>query len=1823
VNVEEILAVCCDRRIKLWRDGEQLRYRAPPGALDEQLTAQIRTQRAAILQRLGDGLCQPDPANLHERFPLTPVQAAYVLGRNTAFAFGGNACHLYADYSWSAGINTERLESAWNDCVRAHPMLRAIIEDAAWQRVLHDTPWQHLTVHDLRDAKSTTVDSHLHQVRDRLDHAVHDLTQWPILRPEVTLTATQTILHLSVDFALIDYASLQMLLHEWQRRYDDPAWKPEPLTVSFRDYVMYEQHARTSEDYAKDRSWWVARLEQLPGRPELPIHHDGEQAGIKFSHRHGRLDERTWTSLCTHASVYGLSSAGVVLAAFAEVIGRWSQSTAFCLNLTVLNRPPVHRQIDAVLGDFTTLSLLAVDSIQGDTFVERARRIGEQIFDDLEHRRYSGVELLRELARQQGRGADLMPVVFTSGIGNMQRLLQSTSHTLQPPLYMVSQTPQVWLDCQVTDQFGGLEFGWDVREGVFLPGVVDEMFQAYDRLLRQLADSASNWQTTDDLLLPKPSESVQTHPTAGTNIAAGFTAQALRTPQASVVIDVHGTYSYQQIAQMAAAVCSALQALNIKAGDRIAVLIPKCAEQLMAVLGIIQSGAVYVPVDVRQPETRQRTILDRANVAAVVSLSGVAVTVSEPRVNVDTLQADPLWPPRPGHPANGSDPAYIIYTSGSTGTPKGVQLSHAAVCNTLVDINERYAVGPDDCMLGLAELSFDLSVYDLFGVTAQGALLVLPDPARSGDPSHWAELMMQHKITLWNSVPAQSAMLMDYLESEPALDIPGPRCVLWSGDWIPISLPTRWWHRWPQSQLYSLGGATEAAIWSIEHPIRPEDTELPSIPYGRALRGQTVEVLDFLGRRCPSRVQGEIYIGGIGLALGYADDPEQTAQRFIMHRDGRRLYRTGDLGRYRSDGIIEFLGRQDNQVKIRGHRIELAEVDAALFAQPEVATVATIVLGERSERRLVSFATLHPVSVNTDEVQAQMWEAAQSIRSVFEAQTWPVKSELDRSLTQLRQACSASLAQWLSASGIFECDMAMDFATLCERLHVPPAYHRLLRHWLRMLTEDRYLLYSEAGWRVTSETPTRDAQACWEAFVKDADVRLWPTALTDYLRNSAAQLAAQVTGETSPTLLMFPESSTHIAEAMYSQGLHAQALHDGMARAAAHIVERQPQRTWRILEIGAGTGAASTKVIEALAPLVQAGTRIEYLFTDVSGFFLAVARERYSAYPWVRCLPFDMNGDPLQQNIPPHSLDMVLSSGALNNARNTRKVIANLRELSTSDAWWLIQELVCEHPEISISQGLMMESPEDERIGTDDLFIHTTQWLQWLTAHPRDQAIAVTSSGSPLRQLGYDILLVRVKIDARRLAPQALLAALAERLPRYMLPSQLRVLDHMPVTPNGKIDRRRLADLAQTADDVLMPPHISAQEATHDELTTRLIGHWEAVLNGQKLGADQDFFAAGGDSLQLTKLIARLREHEAIAQAHPFDRLLRQALSVPTPAGMANFLRIHAEPSSVDVRHTTPMRKISSGMVIHAPTGARRNITTPIHLTKGNGTPRVIVHEGLGTLHAYRAAIPALSSISPLFGYTVHDSDDYLAISPTHLNVTLGRRYAQALWRKGLREVRVLGYCSGGLVALELAKALLQFGGNVQALDIVSSYRIPYLIEDDLLLLYNYAATLGLPCEELGFPSVDVLAHALGRVLEVQPEHVAPGAITKQLQEMNHICPPSDVLRRRVFNTACGQQDTIAAEQANLLLQEQERRYHVFAHSVQASHWSGRAAYTGSIRLCVPQQCNPLISEPESALSAYWQSQALDGFTMVSIAGTHFNCLTENFVTEHLAGEAL
>ncbi|HEV2707197.1 MAG TPA: amino acid adenylation domain-containing protein, partial [Pyrinomonadaceae bacterium] len=303
------------------------------------------------------------------------------------------------------------------------------------------------------------------------------------------------------------------------------------------------------------------------------------------------------------------------------------------------------------------------------------------------------------------------------------------------------------------------------------------------------------------------------------------------------------------------------------------------------------------------------------------------------------------------------DLAYVIYTSGSTGTPKGVMIDHRGAVNTILDINERFHLSADDRILALSSLSFDLSVYDIFGTLAAGATLVVPDVTPSPDPAHWAEMVKQHQVTVWNTVPALMQMLVEYVGDERRGMLESLRLVMLSGDWIGLSLPDEVRRQATRAHVVSLGGATEASIWSILYEIGAVESEWKSIPYGHPMRNQQIYVLNERMEECPEWVTGQLYIGGVGLAKGYWRDEERTSRSFIEHGGwGERLYRTGDVGRQLATGEVEFLGREDYQVKVQGHRIELGEIEAAIGSHRRVKAAVVSAVGDRhASKSLVAY----------------------------------------------------------------------------------------------------------------------------------------------------------------------------------------------------------------------------------------------------------------------------------------------------------------------------------------------------------------------------------------------------------------------------------------------------------------------------------------------------------------------------------------------------------------------------------------------------------------------------------------------------------------------------------------------------------------------------------------------------------------------------------------------------------------------------------------------------------------------------------------------------
>ncbi|WP_305072978.1 non-ribosomal peptide synthetase [Micromonospora okii] len=1787
----ELIADLRDQGVHLWEDQGRLRFRGPKGALTEERRRALAEHRDAVLAHLaGQGATVvPDPEHRHDPFPLTEVQLSYLLGRSDLYEYGDSPCQVYAEVEFP-DLDPERLEDAWNHLVRRHDMLRAVFDPQGSQQVRPEVPRHHVPVTDLRGEPDDRIEAHLGATRERMDHHRYDPQRWPLFALAVTLTDRHAVLHVSIDFLVADYLSTQVLLDELRQLY--AGGKLPELEITFRDYLLAQRAARDEVAYDRDREYWLSRLDTLPGAPELPVLPQRGDGPARFRRLSTVLPAERWAALRAAARERQVTPSTAVLAAVAEVIGRWSRQPRFCLNLTLLNREALHPQVDRLVGDFTTVSLLEVDNSVDAAFADRAVTLQQRLWADMDHRSFSGVEVMREIGRRRGRSEALMPVVFTSTLGVAEGGRAAQEDTADGRVgYGRSQTPQVWIDAQAVEEDGDLHVRWDVRERVLPDEVVEDMFAQLGDLLLRLATDASTWSLAAPVTLPE----AQSRRRAAVNdvpaplpeglLTDGVLAAADRDPARTAVVDGRRTLTYGELVAGAGAVAEALRAQGLAPGDLVALVMEKGWEQVVGALGVLLAGGAYLPIEAGQPAARRDRILADAGVRHALTQSWLDPRLTVPVVAVDTVEPAAETPPPPERAPD--DLAYVIYTSGSTGVPKGVMMSHRAALNTIADVNRRFGVTDADRVLALASLGFDLSVYDIFGVLGVGGSVVLPDADRRGDPSHWAELVAAHRVTLWNSVPVQLQLLEDYLAVEPRDDLDSLRLALVSGDWIPVSLPDRVRARWPRLRLVGLGGATEAGIWSIFHPIERVDPDWPSIPYGTPLANQSFHVLDAAGRPCPEHVPGELYIGGAGLALGYLNDERQTAERFPQHPELGRLYRTGDVGVYRRDAVIEFLGRTDRQVKVRGHRIELAEVEAALAGHPGVAAAHVLVDGdEPAQRRLVAFAQPAGRDTRPDARLAALTAAA---GAAGDATTVDVdRDELAEFMRRLDLAGLLGMLHALTTQGLFAGpDDTHTTDEVIARARVAPRHHRLVRRWLAALVEAGLLTRAGDGYRAPRTVDAADLAAAWAAVDELQREEQYQASLIGYFRTSTELLPQLLRDEADPLPLLFPEGRLDISYAAYRDNVISRYVNHAVLGLLRQLSADRPE-TLRVLEVGAGVGGTSTVVVPQLAD-----ADVDYMFTDVSQFFLTEARQRFGDR--LRYGLLDINDDPREQGYLPNSFDVVVCANVLHNSRHAGVVLGRLRELLAPGGWLVFIETTRENVQIMTSMEFMMPEKdpekwdyEDLRRGRDQTFLSVEQWRGLLAEAQADVVLHLPGTDDVTAALGQHVFAARFKADRCDVRPDELTRHAAERLPEYMVPAQTQVVDALPVTGNGKVDTALLRRWARREQGEAAGPH----HAPADDLERRLAAVWADLLRVPAVGRDEDFYQLGGDSLLVARLAGRVREEIPEAGGLLYDTLLRALMNRPTVAGLAEAVRSAAPTGEHGTGAPTPGDPL-------------------IRLTDAPGDElRVLVHDGVGTLAAYRTLIPLLDDAGPVVGLAVGGDDPYRDEDPAGLVERRAADYTRRLLETGHERFHVVGYCMGGLVALEIARQLTEAGATVASLTIISSYGLPHTVEDDLVLEYVFARLVGADTEALGYPDDARIARAFDAVLAATPGRVPSGALDALTgdDELADVAARFAALRARPqaqrLAAITGQADDADAAEVDL-----SSLYELYRTSMAAVTRHRATPYLGDVTFLRETEDTGFLPWLRRDMTEFWRELCLGDLSIVDVPGDHFTCL--------------
>ena len=513
---------------------------------------------------------------------------------------------------------------------------------------------------------------------------------------------------------------------------------------------------------------------------------------------------------------------------------------------------------------------------------------------------------------------------------------------------------------------GSIEYSTDL----YRPDTVNRLAGHFNRLLASVISDPYNcvgalpMLTDEEITKLKDFNNTLVYYPAEKTIVDLFEEQVPKAPDNIALRQHEQTMTYSELNERANQLAHYLVQNGVKPQDNIGLIVTRSFNMMIGLYAIMKAGGAYVPIDPDYPLDRQEYILKNSSVVKIIADGDYELeqfVAPDQFLKLNELDVNSYSKENPGLRLDSTQLAYTIYTSGSTGRPKGVMIEHHSAVNLILWVNKTYNIGADDRLLFITSMCFDLSVYDIFGMLAAGGSIVIVEQQELMDVPKLKDMLLNYGITFWDSVPTTMDYLVRELETADKEYLQHTlKVVFMSGDWIPVNLPDRIKKYFPETQVISLGGATEGTVWSNFYPVKEIGKDWSSIPYGRPMDNNFFYILNEQLQPVPNGVPGELYIGGVGVARGYANDKQKTDYSFVKdpfsNEAGGRMYRTGDLGRMLPDYNMEFIGRKDDQVKIRGYRIELGEIESVLRQNEYIRQAVVLARADKDgKKRLVSY----------------------------------------------------------------------------------------------------------------------------------------------------------------------------------------------------------------------------------------------------------------------------------------------------------------------------------------------------------------------------------------------------------------------------------------------------------------------------------------------------------------------------------------------------------------------------------------------------------------------------------------------------------------------------------------------------------------------------------------------------------------------------------------------------------------------------------------------------------------------------------------------------
>jgi amino acid adenylation domain-containing protein len=922
--------------------------------------AEIRPAAKSSLPQKTEAIAQTETLTL----PITAGQREIWL----ASQLGDNASRAYNELvlvRLRGKLDLEVLKQAIQQLVTRHDSLRITFSPSGEQQYVHAARVQEIPVIDLAAASENEQEHRMQEVVDGLNRTVFDLVQGPLMKVHLLrLNDKDHLLHLAFHHIVVDGWSTHLIVSELSQIYSATvAGAPCDLGVplQYRDYVEWYQQEDTIEQRASDEIFWLQSLGDRPEAVELPtMHVRPTNRSYRAGHATMTVDGEMYHRLKKSSARLNCTLFHFLLGTFNAWLHRVTQQNDIVVGVPIAGHLAANLQrmrgCERLVGHCA--NLVPVRSrMRGDfPFNDSLKELKRQVLAARNHESITYGELLEKLGFP--RDSSRVPLISVTLNLNDDPHFQWNGLNVAvdvPPL------PCIFFDLEINmwETSDGIRVACYFADDLFDRATIEQWLLQWRTLMASAADRPEQLldelpilgQRERDHLLVERNQTRADYP-RNFCVHDLLESQVERSPDAPAVVFGGVALTYRELNARANRLAHYLRRLGVGPGTLVGVCVERSLEMVIGILAVLKAGGAYVPLDPAYPKDRIEYVLKDAGAVLLLTkqdLRHAFNDLSTPVVYLDRDKAaiDRESSHRCDGRAGAGDLAYVIYTSGSTGKPKGVQIEHRSLVNFLNSMRRQPGINSQDVMLAVTTLAFDIAGLEIFLPLLSGATVVISSRETAIDGFDLIRVVKRYGVSIMQATPATWRLMIEAgWEGSPNLK------VLCGGEPLPKDLAHQLLPRC--RELWNMYGPTETTIWSTCSRV----TDANDIHIGRPIDNTEIYVLDNHLQPLPVGVPGELFIGGDGLARGYLNRAEMTAEKFIAHpfKPGQRLYRTGDLARHRVDGAIDCLGRLDFQVKIRGFRIEPGEIEACLSTHPSVSQNAVIAREDTpGEKRLVAY----------------------------------------------------------------------------------------------------------------------------------------------------------------------------------------------------------------------------------------------------------------------------------------------------------------------------------------------------------------------------------------------------------------------------------------------------------------------------------------------------------------------------------------------------------------------------------------------------------------------------------------------------------------------------------------------------------------------------------------------------------------------------------------------------------------------------------------------------------------------------------------------------